>query len=116
MKTIMHSNRSRPRFARIVSATAFGILIGAFAIGPVNADEHHGGHGRGRGHEERHEYRGRGYERGPDIVYGNPDYYYAPGPDYYYQPDPYSYGYYPPEPGYYYPPERPEGFNLFFGL
>jgi hypothetical protein len=115
-----HRNHSRAKFARfgkIVSAAAFGLLIGAFAIGPVQADGHHGGdHGdRGRGHEERHEYRGRGYDRGPDYAYGNPDYYYAPAPDYYYQPDPYEYGYYPPGPRYY-APGPSEGIRQFFGL
>ena len=72
---------------------------------------HHGG-----GHEERHEnHGGRGYNRGPDVVYGNPDYYYEPAPDYYYQPEPYDYGYYPPSRGYY-PPGPSEGIREFFGL
>ena len=121
MKTIEHRNHSRPalaRFAKIVSAAAFGLLIGVFAIGSVHADdEHHGGHDRGRGHEERgerHEYRGRGYYAGPNYAYRDyPDYYYAPAPNYYYEPDPYDYGYYPPEPGYYGPSE---GIRQFFGL
>src|SRR5260370_41026040 len=118
MKTTEQRNHSRPAFARfgkIVSAAAFGFLIGAFAIGAVQADGHHGDHDRGRGHEERHEYYGGGY-RGPDVVYGNPypDYYYAPGPDYYDAPEPYDYGYYPPpQPGYY-PPEQSEGIRLFY--
>lgn len=120
-----HNNHSRPvlsRFGRIVSAAAFALLIGAFAVGTAPADDHghHGGdHGgdRGHGHDEGHrEYHGgRGYNRGPDVVYGNPDYYYEPAPDYYYQPDPYDYGYYPPEPGYY-PPGPSEGIREFFGL
>ena len=115
-----NSNHSRPasgRFGKIVSAAAFGLLIGAFAIGPVQAKDH-GDRGRGRGHEERHEggYRGRGYYRGPDYAYGNPyrNYYYAPGPDYYYEPEPYDYGYYPPEQGYYSGPS--EGILQFFGF
>ncbi len=106
-----HSKHSRPafaRFGRIVSAGAFALLIGAFAIGTRECGRawaswrrHHGDHGRG--HDEgHHEYHGgRGYYRGPDVVYGNPDYYYEPAPDYYYQPEPYDYGYYPPPPGYY---------------
>ena len=103
-----HRNKSRAksaRFGKIVSAAAFGLLIGAFAVGSAQAKHHDDGdHGdRGRGHEERHEYHGRGYYRGPDYAYGNPDYYYAPAPDYYYQPDPYDYDYgnYPQGPGYY---------------
>jgi hypothetical protein len=125
MKTIKHRNHSRPAFARFgktISAAAFGLLIGAFAIGSVHADnDHHGKHGGGhdRGHEERHEYRGRGYYAGPNYAYGNryyrdyPDYYYAPEPNYYNEPDPYDYGYYPPEQGYYGPSE---GIRQFFGL
>jgi hypothetical protein len=121
--SITHSKRSRPafaRFGRIVSAGAFALLIGAFAIGTARADGHghHGGdHGdHGRGHDEgHHEYHGdRGYNRGPDVVYGNPDYYYEPAPDYYYQPEPYDYGYYPPPQGYY--PGPSEGIRDFFGL
>jgi hypothetical protein len=117
-----NSNQSRPAFARlgkIVSAAAFGLLIGVFAIGPVQAKDHGGGHDRGRGHEERHEneYRGRGYDRGPDYAYGYPDYYYAPAPNYYYEPEPYNYGYYPPAQGYGYYNERPsEGILQFFGF
>ena len=116
-----NSKHSRPLFARfgkIVSAAAFALLIGAFAIGTASADhhDHHGGD-RGRGHEEHHEYHGHGYYRGPDVVYGNPDYYYEPAPDYYSEPDPYDYGYYPPpEPGYYPPPGPSEGIREFFGL
>jgi hypothetical protein len=120
MKTsTSNSNHSRPAFARlgkIVSAAAFGLLIGAFAIGPAQAKDH-GDHDRGRGHEERHEheYRGRGYYR--DYAYGYPDYYYAPAPNYYYEPEPYNYGYYPPGPGYGYYDERPsEGILQFFGF
>jgi hypothetical protein len=123
MKTsISNSSHSRPAFARfskIVSVAAFGLLIGAFAIGPVQARDHDGDHDRGRGHEERHEneYRGRGDYRGPDYAYGYPDYYYAPAPNYYYEPEPYDYGYYPPGPGYGYYDERPsEGILQFFGL
>jgi hypothetical protein len=120
MKTsTTHSKHPRPllaRFGKIAAASAFVLLIGAFAIGPVQADEHHGGdHDRGRGHQERHEYRGHGYYRGPDIVYSAPDYYYAPAPDYYAEPDPYDYGYYPPERRYY-PPQPSEGIHLFFGF
>ena len=122
--SITHSKHSRSvfaRFGRIVSAGAFALLIGAFAIGTAQADGHghHGDHGEGhgRGHdEEHHEYHGgHGYYRGPDVVYGNPDYYYEPAPDYYYQPEPYDYGYYPPPRGYY-PPEPSEGIREFFGL
>jgi hypothetical protein len=119
MKTSTNSsNHSRPAFARfgkIVSAAAFGLLIGAFAVGPAQAKDH-GDHDRGRGHEERHEYRGRGYYRGPDYAYGYPNYYYAPAPNYYYEPEPYNYdyGYYPPEPGYY--PGPSEGILQFFGF
>jgi hypothetical protein len=119
------NRNSRPGFARfgqIVSAAAFALMIGVFAIGTARADDHghHGGdHGdrHDRGHdEEHHEYHGgRGYYRGPDVVYGNPDYYYAPAPDYYYQPEPCDYGYYPPPPGYY-PPGPAEGIREFFGL
>ena len=51
MKTTTNSsNHSRPAFARlgkIVSAAAFGLLIGAFAIGPAQAKDH-GDHDRGR--------------------------------------------------------------------
>ena len=75
--SITHSKHSRPvfaRFGKIVSAGAFALLIGAFAIGTARADEHghHGGdHGgdRGHGHDEGyHEYHGgRGYYRGPDV-------------------------------------------------
>ncbi len=121
---ISTTHNSRAKFARlgkIVSAAAFGLLIGAFTIGPALADEHHHGddHDRGRGHGERYEhaYRGRGYYRGPDYAYGNPDYYYAPAPDYYYQPEPYDYGYYGPGPGPGYYDDRPsEGILQFFGL
>ena len=120
MKTsTSNSNHSRiafSRFGKVVSAAAFGLLIGAFAIGPAQARDHDGGHDRGRGHEE-HAYRGRGYYRGPDYAYGNPDHYYAPAPDYYYQPEPYNYGYYPPGSGYGYYDGRPsEGILQFFGL
>lgn len=115
-----HRNKSRAKSARlgkIVSGAAFGLLLGAFAIGSAQAAHHgdgdRGGHGRG-GHEEHHEYRGRGYYRGPDYAYGNPGYYYAPPPDYYYEPEPYDYGYYPPEPEYY--PGPSEGIAQFFGL
>ena len=120
MKTSTSNRKnSRHAFARlgkIASAAAFGLLIGAFAIGTVHADDHHGDHDRGHwGHE--HAYRGRGYYRGPDYAYGNPDYYYAPAPDYYYQPEPYNYGYYPPGSGYGYYDGRPsEGILQFFGL
>jgi hypothetical protein len=125
--SITHSKHSRSSFARfgqILSAAAFALLIGAFAIGTARADDHghhggghggdHGDHGRGHGHDEGH-HGGHGYYRGPDVVYGNPDYYYEPAPDYYYEPDPYDYGYYPPEPGYY-PPGPSEGIRDFFGL
>src|ERR1700722_16614409 len=121
--SIIHSKHSRTalaRFGKLVSAAAFALLIGAFAIGTARADGHghHGGgdHGdHGGGHDEgHHEYHGGGYNRGPDVVYGNPDYYYEPAPDYYYQPEPYDYGYYPPEPGYY--PGPSEGIRDFFGL
>jgi hypothetical protein len=123
--SIERGKHSRPvfaRFGKIVSAGAFALLIGAFAIGTAQADGHghhdggdHGNHGRG--HEEgHHEYHGgRGYYRGPDVIYGNPDYYYEPAPDYYYQPEPYDYGYYPPPRGYY-PPGPSEGIREFFGL
>ena len=112
------SRHAFARFGKIVSAAAFALLIGAFAIGTASADDHgHHGGDRGRGHEEHHEYHGRGYYRGPDVVYGNPDYYYEPAPDYYYEPEPYDYGYYPPpEPGYYPPPGPSEGIREFFGL
>jgi hypothetical protein len=119
-----HSKQSRSafaRFGRVASAGALAFLIGAFAIGTAQADGHghHGGDhgdGHGGGHEERHEnHGGRGYNRGPDVVYGNPDYYYEPAPDYYYQPEPYDYGYYPPSRGYY-PPGPSEGIREFFGL
>jgi hypothetical protein len=117
--SITHSRHSRAAFARfgkIVSVGAFALLIGAFAIGTAQADDHgrHGGD-HGRGHDEgHHEYHGgRGYYRGPDVVYGNPDYYYEPAPDYYYEPEPYDYGYYPP-PGYY--PGPSQGILDFFGL
>jgi hypothetical protein len=113
-----HRNKSRAKSARlgkIVSGAAFGLLLSAFAIGSAQAAHHdNGDHGHGRGHEEHHEYRGRGYYRGPDYAYGNPGYYYAPPPDYYYEPEPYDYGYYPPEPGYY--PGPSDGILQFFGL
>lgn len=112
-----HSKHSRPvfaRFGKIVSAAAFAAAIGAFAIGTARADEHRGGGDHGRGHAEHHEDHGRGYHRGPDVVYGNPDYYYAPAPGYYNEPDPYDYRYYPTEPGYN-PPAPSDGINLFFG-
>ncbi len=121
MKT-SNSNHSRPalaRFGKFVSAAAFGLLIGAFAISPAQARDHDGDHDRGHGERYEHAYRGHGYYRGPDYAYGNPypDYYYAPGPDYYYQPEPYDYGYYGPGPGYGYYDDRPsEGILQFFGL
>ena len=114
MKTsTTHRRHSRPVLARIVSAAAFGLLIGAFTVGSVRADDHHG-HDRGRGHEsDEHEYRGRDYYPERDYVYNEPDYYYAPQPDYYAAPDPYDY-YYQPGPQYY-PPTLSDGINLFFG-
>jgi len=114
-----HSTHSRPivaRFGKIVSAGAFALLIGAFAIGTARADHGHHGDYHGHGHEGHHEYYGHGYDRGPDLVYGNPGYYYAPPPNYYYEPDPYDYDYYPPGPGYYPPPGPSEGIVQFFGL
>jgi hypothetical protein len=118
MKTsTTHSKHSRPklaRFGKVASTAAFGLLIGAFTVGSVHADGNHGDHDRGRGHAERHEYRGRDYDRGPTIVYNEPDYYYAPAPDYYEEPDPYAY-YYQPAPEYY-PPQPSEGVHLFFGF
>jgi len=109
-----HTRARLVRFGKIVSAAAFGLLVGAFTIGSVQADEHHGDHDRGRGHEERSERHGRGWDRGPAYVYNEPDYYYAPAPDYYAAPEPYDY-YYQPAPGYY-PPPPSEGIHLFFGL
>lgn len=103
------------RFSKIASAAAFGLLIGAFTVGSVHADGNHGDHDRGRGHVERHEYRGRGYGRGPTVVYNEPDYYYTPAPDYYEEPDPYAYDY-QPTPEYDYPPQPSEGIHLFFGF
>jgi hypothetical protein len=114
MKTSTHSKHRRiapARFGKVVSAAAFGLLIGAFAVGSAQAARHDEGHYRG-GHEVRHDYHGRGYHPGPAVVYSGPDYYYAPAPDYYDEPDPYYYGDYPPG---YYPPPSP-GINLFFGL
>jgi hypothetical protein len=111
-----HSNHSRAKFAsfgRIVSAAAFALLIGAFAVGSARADGDD--HGHGRWHHWHHEYHGHRYYRGPDYAYGYPDYYYAPQQNYYYQPEPYNYGYYPPAPGYFRPPVS-EGIREFFGL
>ena len=75
MKTSTSNRKnSRHAFARlgkIASAAAFGLLIGAFAIGTVHADDHHRDHDRGRGHEE-HEYHGRGYYRGPITLTETP--------------------------------------------
>jgi hypothetical protein len=113
MKTSTTHSKHRAGLSKVVSAAAFGLLIGAFAIGSAQAAHHDNGHDRG-GHEEHHDYHGgRGYHRGPDVVYSGPDYYYAPAPDYYDEPDPYYYGDYPPG---YYPPEQSPGINLFFGL
>ena len=101
------------RFCRIATAIAFAlILICAFGVGSIRADDRHGHDGgdHGRGHDDHD----RGY-RGPQVYYApQPDYYYAPPPNYYSQPDPYEY-YPPPQPGYY-PPPPSEGINLFFGL
>jgi hypothetical protein len=110
-----HSGPKSARFRKIAVAVTFGVVIGAFAVGSLHADEHHGDHDRGRGHEERREFRGHDYDRGPTIVYSEPDYYYAPAPDYYEAPEP-DYYYYYAQPPDYYPPPPSEGIHLFFGF
>jgi hypothetical protein len=100
------------RFGKIATASAFVVLICAFAIGPVQADEHHGGD-HGRGGDQHRDDHDRGH-RGPDVDYApQPDYYYAPQPDYYAAPEPHEY--YPSQPEYY-PPPPSEGITLFFRL
>lgn len=94
------------RITKIVTAIAFSFIIGALALNPARADEHH--HGGDRHHEEDHRFHDHDVHVAP-----MPDYYYAPPANYYTAPEP-SY-YYAPQPVYNEPPPPSEGINLFFG-
>ncbi len=93
------------KVGRLALAIAFGVAIGATAIGPAFA----GGHG----HDDRHHEHHRDHRDHDRAVYvaPAPSYYYAPAPDYYSAPEP---EYYPPAYGA--PPPPSEGINLFFGI
>ena len=57
--TSTHRNKPRAksaRFGKIVSGAAFGLLLGAFAIGSAQAAHHDGDHGNGHGnpHNDSH--------------------------------------------------------------
>jgi hypothetical protein len=112
------------RFGKIAMAIAFVVLICAFAVGSVQADEHHGGGGHGGGGDHRGggggDHRDGGYHGGDRGHWGGG--YYAPGPDIYVAPEPYVYApapCYGPDydgPEYDCTPPAPPGINLFFGL
>jgi len=101
----------RSKIARIAAAVGLALVIGSFGVGSARADDHHGGNNRGGDQHHDNGNHGGGY-RGPDVVYAQPDYYYAPQPDYYAAPEPYNYYGDSPE----YPAAPPQGVTLFFGL